>query len=121
MSTVLPDAKYAHEEKNSGSDSLSIKSAAEAHTVPELGAPAEAGTGLLANWKRKTRDLDAIATQPSVFDDPVSLEAYRPPPEYENAHRFEPSARWTWGEEQVWFELRFRLALAYLICLACRT
>jgi hypothetical protein len=46
-------------------------------------------------------DLDSVATQPSVFDDPVTLEVYRPPPEYENTHRFDPDARWTWREEKV--------------------
>ena len=47
------------------------------------------------------RDLDSIATQPSVFDNPDTLELYRPPASYENAHRFDPQARWTWREEQV--------------------
>jgi len=35
-----------------------------------------------------------------VFDDPKTLEIYRPPPVYENAHRFDPDARWTWREEK---------------------
>ena len=52
-------------------------------------------------WQRPKLDLDSVATQPSVFDDPAGLKAYRPPPSYENAHRFDPAARWTWREEKV--------------------
>jgi hypothetical protein len=68
----------------------------------------------LAFWGRKTDkvDLDAIATQPSVFDDPVTLELYKPPPQYENTHRFDPCARWTWREEKVFPNLPMQFSLA---------
>jgi hypothetical protein len=48
---------------------------------------------------KATYDPGSVATQPSVFDDPETLEEYRPGPEWENYHRFDPDERWTWEEE----------------------
>ncbi|KAK7046879.1 allantoate permease [Favolaschia claudopus] len=48
----------------------------------------------------KPLDLDAVATRRSVYDDPALASHYWPKSNYENLHRFDPKARWTYREEQ---------------------
>ncbi|THH10966.1 hypothetical protein EW145_g951 [Phellinidium pouzarii] len=87
------------EEKASSELDITDKTSA----VAPLGAPADddyARPFWSRVFRRSRRELDSIATQPSVFDDPTTIEVYRPPATYENAHRFDPDARWTWREEQ---------------------
>ncbi|KAM0276080.1 hypothetical protein ACHAQH_007099 [Verticillium albo-atrum] len=49
--------------------------------------------------KKKDFDIDAIATQPSVYDSPAAAAYFKPHKDYENRHRFDPACRWSWKEE----------------------
>lgn len=55
--------------------------------------------GLFSNKDKKSFNLDSVATQPSVFDDPNKAPHYWPRADYENLHRFDKEARWSWREE----------------------
>ncbi|GJE86199.1 MFS general substrate transporter [Phanerochaete sordida] len=116
MTTILPTFPLPGGEKR---DDLSdkdsdIKRDDSTFTVevPPLGERVADVDGKRPFWKRKKRNPEEIATQPSVFDDPVTLEIYRPPPQWENTHRFDPLFRWTWAEEfKVVRKIDFRIMI----------
>ena len=58
-------------------------------------------TNLIFRLGNASQDLDATATRRSVYDDPVLAPHYFPKPDYENIHRFDIMARWTYREERV--------------------
>ncbi|KAL7285523.1 hypothetical protein ACG7TL_000625 [Trametes sanguinea] len=100
MSTVLAKTyftKALSDSSETGSVKGGLSPSDSVVEVPTLGAPVAKDKPSF--WRRPKHELDSIATQPSVFDDPATLEKYRPPPSWENTHRFDPAARWTWREE----------------------
>ena len=106
MSTVPTKLSYASKARTEDSESDSVKGGAYSATasaveVPTVGAAVAPSGTKRSFWRKPKHELDSVATQPSVFDDPVTLEIYRPPASWENTHRFDPLARWTWREENV--------------------
>lgn len=109
---------------HSSEKSLDDKKGVTAWTVPstesskvsDLGAPVPKKNLYSLFFGPKVKfDKDAIATQYSVYDDPSIRDAYRPTEKYESLHRFDPSFRWTWGEER-WLVRKMDLYIMFWAC-----
>ncbi|KAF9057193.1 allantoate permease [Panaeolus papilionaceus] len=107
MSVALPKVEPKKQTSVSSSDSsgkrspeLDTKSVASDDLVDAEPEPFKLYNFLFRRHLYKPKDLDAIATRRSVYDDPNLAPHYWPKPDYENIHRFDISTRWTAREEQ---------------------
>ncbi|TFK49343.1 allantoate permease [Heliocybe sulcata] len=106
LAAVIAEPDLSSLYKHSADDkSVSIVSDKAQEPLDDLVEPDEEYQFRFTDWlfgrkSRKPLDQDAVATKRSVFDDPVLVEHYWPKPEYENIHRLDPKARWTYREEK---------------------
>ena len=100
MATVyFPQQKQPNYERVTEVVDSGSSSDGENTTIPPLGHPSSERRFWFQRAGGKNFDPDAIATQPSIYDNPETAREYQPRSDWENLHRFDPSARWTWGEE----------------------
>ncbi|KAH6891511.1 major facilitator superfamily domain-containing protein [Thelonectria olida] len=97
--SIEPQDDGAFDGKTSAVDEVSPKTGPIDLVEPEDTSQA-VGFWEALTRRRTPADLDAIATERSVFDNSQLAQFYQPHHDYENLHRFDPNERWTYREEQ---------------------
>ncbi|KAF2645725.1 phthalate transporter [Massarina eburnea CBS 473.64] len=115
---AIPSTDSGNSSSSGGLNTVLEKDGTEvkvADDVPPLGVPGQEKRF----WFQRAReyDPDAIATLPSVYDNPDTIDRYKPRDDWENLHRFNPLARWTWGEEHALIrKIDFRILIFACLC-----
>lgn len=120
--TNADEAETSSESFEEENKSISSAKGSVHSTIPPLASHPPTPSRLLDLFRRrqKTDDWDAIATQPSVFDDSDFAKRNAAHPLWENRDRFDPLFRWTWGEERKLVrKLDYRVALWAMIMFFC--
>ncbi|KAG6358285.1 hypothetical protein INS49_014169 [Diaporthe citri] len=94
---VPPSQSLDKSETESGDDADAIRERILAERLQASNPPVFPIMTLLL--KKDHKQLDEIATQRSVYDDPSISRFFTPTARYENLHRFGTEARWTWRED----------------------
>lgn len=101
LTDIPPELKTTSSTSSSDKSEKTRISAPAEDLLPPLDEKPRFTDLIFHRSKFRAHDPKGIATRRSVYDDPQLAKHYWPSEKYENLHRFDPKARWTFEEEAV--------------------